>query len=212
MKKKRMKKMISVCLSILLMGALVFPVASFGGQYQDVPQNAWYAEDVNYVQSQGIMSGTSETTFSPNMKMTRGMIVTVLHRMAGSPSLEGPWGYPYSDVNGAAYYAQAVYWARAEGIVSGYSASKFGPKDAITRQQLAAMLYQYSVYRGQMVPADGNLYHFNDAYQVSDWAWSSMRWAVGQNLINGDENGNLRPKAKATRAEVASILARYHKG
>lgn len=208
--KKVSKKALSAFLSIVLIGSL-FPFAAFGAGFNDVSKNAWYAEDVDFVQSQGLMTGTTATTFSPKMATTRGMIVSVLYRMAGSPTLEGAWGYPYSDVNSKAYYAQAVYWARAEGIVSGYSTSKFGPNDAVTREQLAAMLQKYSKYTGMDVTGGGNLYHFNDSYLVNNWAWDAMRWAVGEKIIGGDQKNNLNPQGKATRAEVASVLTRYVK-
>lgn len=210
MKKKVSKKVLSAVLSVLLLGTL-FPFTALGAGFSDVPKDAWYAEDVDYVQSQGLMTGTTATTFSPKMSTTRGMIVSVLHRMAGAPTLEGSWGYPYSDVNSKAYYSQAVYWARAKGIVSGYSADKFGPNDSITREQLAAMLHKYSKYMGMDVNVGGNLYHFNDSHLVSSWAWDAMRWAVAENIIGGDQKGNLNPQGKATCAEVASVLARYVK-
>lgn len=208
--KKVSKKVLSAVMSILLIVTLL-PVTAFAANssFKDVPKNAWYAEAVDYVESQGLMMGTSSTTFSPNSATTRGMIVSILYRMAGSPNLESPVGYPYADVNSKAYYANAVYWARQQGIVAGYSASKFGPNDPITREQMARILCQYSKYAGRDVSGRANLYVFKDGGKVSNWAWDAMRWAVADKVFSGDTRGYLQPQGKATRAQVASVLMRY---
>ena len=108
--------------------------------FSDVAADAWYADAVTYVRDNGLMSGTSDTTFTPGGTMTRGMLVTTLYRMAGSPSLENEdLGYPFADVPGDAWYADGVYWARTEGVVGGYGNNTFGPDDPVTREQAAAI-------------------------------------------------------------------------
>ncbi len=113
--------------------------------YSDVDADSWYADAVEYVRDNGLMSGTSETTFAPDGTMTRGMLATTLYRIAGSPSLENEnLGYPYADVPGDAWYAGGVYWARLAGVVSGYSDEQFGPNDPVTREQIATILWRYA--------------------------------------------------------------------
>ena len=108
----------------------------------------WFYEAVQYVYDKGMMTGVSADRFAPASTTTRGMIVTILYRLAGSPDIEDEnWGYPYVDVDANAYYGTAVYWARLNGIASGYSDERFGPDDAITREQLAVMLYRFAKRR-----------------------------------------------------------------
>lgn len=174
--------------------------------FVDVRAGAWYYDAVRYVHEHGLMAGTSAKTFDPNVITTRGMIVTVLYRLAGCPDIENRnWGYPYADVDSTAYYGTAVYWARLSGIVAGYSSELFGPNDPITREQFAVMLYRFA---GQPSVPDLTL-TFSDADQVSGYASDAMRWAVGAGIISGKGNGILDPKGDATRAQAAAMLMRF---
>lgn len=178
--------------------------------FADVAADAWYADAVQYVYENGMMSGTSETTFSPDVTTTRGMIVTILYRLEGSPDLLNEnLGYPYADVDANAYYADAVYWARQNGIVSGMSAEQFAPNDAITREQMAAILYRYAQFKGYDVSAKADLSVYTDAAQVSTYATDAMAWANGAQLITGTSQATLTPAGNATRAQVATILMRF---
>lgn len=178
--------------------------------FADVAADAWYADAVQYVYENGMMSGTSETTFSPDVTTTRGMIVTILYRLEGSPDLSNEnLGYPYADVDANAYYADAVYWARQNGIVSGMSAEQFAPNNAITREQMAAILYRYAQFKGYDVSAKADLSVYTDAAQVSAYATDAMAWANGAQLITGTSQATLTPAGNATRAQVATILMRF---
>ena len=178
--------------------------------FADVAADAWYADAIQYVYENGMMSGTSETTFSPDLTTTRGMIVTILYRLEGSPDLSNEnLGYPYADVDANAYYADAVYWARQNGIVSGMSAEQFAPNNAITREQMAAILYRYAQFKGYDVSAKADLSVYTDAAQVSTYATDAMAWANGAQLITGTSQATLTPAGNATRAQVATILMRF---
>ena len=178
--------------------------------FADVAADAWYADAVQYVYENGMMSGTSETAFSPDLTTTRGMIVTILYRLEGSPDLSNEnLGYPYADVDANAYYADAVYWARQNGIVSGMSAEQFAPNNAITREQMAAILYRYAQFKGYDVSAKADLSVYTDAAQVSTYATDAMAWANGAQLIAGTSQATLTPAGNATRAQVATILMRF---
>lgn len=178
--------------------------------FADVAADAWYADAVQYVYENSMMSGTSETTFSPDLTTTRGMIVTILYRLEGSPNLSNEnLGYPYADVDANAYYADAVYWARQNGIVSGMSAEQFAPNNAITREQMAAILYRYAQFKGYDVSAKADLSVYTDAAQISTYATDAMAWANGAQLITGTSQATLTPAGNATRAQVATILMRF---
>ncbi len=183
------------------------PAAPVGLPFADVSSSDWFYNDVRYVYEKGIMDGTGADRFSPNAPLTRAMIVTILYRMAGSPSVSG--SSDFTDVAAGKWFAKAVAWAAANGIVNGYGDSLFGPNDPVTREQLAAILYRYAVYGGMTaVTLEENLGSFADTAQLSAYAIQAMNWAVGQGLINGSGN-NLVPKAQATRAQVAAIIHRY---
>ena len=183
------------------------PAAPVGLPFADVSGSDWFYNDVRYVYEKGIMDGTGIDRFSPNAPLTRAMIVTILYRMAGSPSVSG--SSDFTDVAAGKWFAKAVAWAAANGIVNGYGDSLFGPNDPVTREQLAAILYRYAVYGGMTaVTLEENLGGFADTAQLSAYAIQAMNWAVGQGLINGS-GSNLVPKAQATRAQVAAIIHRY---
>ncbi len=183
------------------------PAAPVGLPFADVSGSDWFYNDVRYVYEKGIMDGTGADRFSPNAPLTRAMIVTILYRMAGSPSVSG--SSDFTDVAAGKWFAKAVAWAAANGIVNGYGSGLFGPNDPVTREQLAAILYRYAVYGGMTaVTLEENLGGFADTAQLSAYAIQAMNWAVGQGLINGS-GSNLVPKAQATRAQVAAIIHRY---
>ena len=183
------------------------PAAPVGLPFADVSGSDWFYNDVRYVYEKGIMDGTGADRFSPNAPLTRAMIVTILYRMAGSPSVSG--SSDFTDVAAGKWFAKAVAWAAANGIVNGYGSGLFGPNDPVTREQLAAILYRYAVYGGvTAVTLEENLGSFADTAQLSAYAIQAMNWAVGQGLINGS-GSNLVPKAQATRAQVAAIIHRY---
>ena len=183
------------------------PAAPVGLPFADVSSSDWFYNDVRYVYEKGIMDGTGADRFSPNAPLTRAMIVTILYRMAGSPAMSG--ASDFKDVDSNKWFAKAVAWAAANGIVNGYGSGLFGPNDPVTREQLAAILYRYAVYGGMTaVTLEENLGSFADTAQLSAYAIQAMNWAVGQGLINGS-GSNLVPKAQATRAQVAAIIHRY---
>ena len=175
--------------------------------FGDVSVSDWFYDDVRYVYANGIMDGTSSDRFAPNAPLTRAMIVTILYRMAGSPAMSG--ASDFKDVDSNKWFAKAVAWAAANGIVNGYGSGLFGPNDPVTREQLAAILYRYTAYCKASTTANGdNLAGFADLSTVSGYAIESMNWAVSEKLLKG-ANGKLDPKADATRAQVAAIIHRY---
>lgn len=176
------------------------------GQFYDVPENAWYHDAVTYVYENNLMNGTSGTKFSPDDYTSRAMLVTILYRMAGEPDAENPIFY---DIPGNAYYAEAVAWAAARGIVTGVSSTAFGPDDSVTREQLATFLCRYAAYHGIDTTTTNALTEFVDSDEISEYAMEAMGWACDQGLITGKSSTMLEPKDYATRAEVALVLTRY---
>ena len=174
--------------------------------FTDVAENAWYADAVQYVYEKGIMNGTSTTSFSPNETTTRAMIVTMLHRLEDTPSAVSSG---FTDVAAGAWYADAVAWAAANGVVNGISDSSFAPETAITREQLATILYRYAQLKGYDVSVSGNLSGYADVSQISEYAITAMQWANENGLITGNTATTLNPQGNATRAEVATILMRF---
>ena len=175
--------------------------------FTDVKETDWFYGSVEWAWRVGLMNGTSDTLFSPGITTSRGMIVTLLYRLAGSP--EAPKGSPFADVSQTAYYAGPVAWAAWNGIVTGYGASTFAPGDPITREQFAAILYRYAQYRGLDVSAAGSLSGYSDGGRVSAYARQAMAWANAAGLITGTGKGVLDPKGQATRAQAAAILQRF---
>ena len=176
--------------------------------FVDVNVNDWFYNDVVYVYVNGLMNGTSATTFAPYGITTRGQIVTILWRLEGQPAVSG--ACPFTDVAVGSYYETAITWAAANGIVTGYDATTFGPDDQITREQMAAILYRYAMGKQLASPAlVNNLAVFTDADKISAYAVEAMNWAVGQGLINGMGDGTVAPQGQAIRAQAAAILHRF---
>lgn len=173
--------------------------------FTDVADSDWFYDPVCFVYENGLMTGTSATTFEPNTSLSRAMLVAVLHRLEGSPAASAG---DFTDVADGDWYAQAVNWAASVGVVNGFDDGTFQPNTAITREQLAAILRNYAEYKGLDVSASGSLSTFTDAASVSDWAKESVEWAVGSGLLGGYEDSTLRPQGTTTRAEVASVLQR----
>ncbi len=174
--------------------------------FTDVSTGDWFYEAVRYVYENGLMNGTTEMTFAPNATTTRGMIVTILYRLEGEPAVSDG---SFTDVASGAYYADAIAWAAANGIVTGYGDGRFGPNDTITREQMATILYRYAAYKGYSVTSSGSLSGYGDAAQVSAYAEEAMAWANGANLVTGTTATTLSPRGSATRAQVATILMRF---
>ena len=177
--------------------------------YGDVEETDWYYEAVEFMSSNGLMGGVSQDEFEPQANLTRGMLVTILHRLEGEP--EAGAGGQFGDVASGLWYSDAVAWASANGLVGGYGNGNFGPKDNITREQMAQILYNYAKYKGFDITADENLDGYADGGNTSSWAETAMRWAVKNGLLQGRGDGRLDPTGTATRAEVAEILMRFIK-
>ena len=173
--------------------------------YLDVSEKAWYWNSVCYVTEKGIMNGTGNQRFSPDVSTTRAMVVTILYRLEGSPSVSGS---SFRDEQAESYYADAVAWAEQNGIVNGTGNGAFSPDSEITREQLAAILYRYAQYKGQDVSGTAELNDYIDCIQVQEYARSAMEWACATGLIQGTNDKALQPRAAATRAQVATILQR----
>ena len=180
--------------------------------FTDVVAGSWYFDAALYASSHNLMLGTSPTEFSPNITMTRGMLVTVLYRMNGSPSVSGKT--PFTDVRTDEWYSAAVLWAYQNGIVTGMSDTTFDPINNVTREQMATILFRYTKTAApDKAKASADLSGFADAGSVNDWAVDAMRWAVGQKLIAGitlEQSVYLQPRGNATRAQAATVLTRYY--
>ena len=191
-------------LAVILSLSISVPAFAAVGDtgFADVGADSWYADAAVYCRDNGLMSGTSATTFSPDTPMTRAMLAAVLYRLEGSPAVSG--SDAFTDTAEGAWYADAVLWASQNGIVSGYGGGLFGTDDPITREQLATILWRYS----DSPSADaGN--DFADEGTISSWADTAVDWARSNGYINGMEGNRFAPKGQATRAQVAAILMRY---
>ncbi len=177
-------------------------------RYVDVPaENHWAHQGIDYCMNRGLMQGTDDTHFSPSVRMTRAMMVTVLYRAAGSPSVDG-MPQPFSDLN-SAWYQDAVTWAYNIGITGGVSEDRFAPGDLVTREQLVAMLYRYRQLTHATPAMMNALDPFADAGSVSSWAAEPMRWAVTSGVLTGVSASQLSPAGTANRAQMATILMRF---
>ena len=175
--------------------------------YADVAASDWYYDAVTYVTENGLMNGVGDDSFAPTTNITRGMMVTILYRLDGSPAVSA--SSTFADVAAGAYYSDAVAWASANGIVNGVTDTTFDPTANITREQLAAMLYRYAQFKGYDVSASEALTGYTDADSVSDYAVSAMQWAVGAGLVNGRTATTIAPQGTASRAEAAAMLMRF---
>ena len=172
--------------------------------FADTPEGAWYYDAVSHVYANGLMDGVSATTFAPDANMTRAMLVTILWRMEGGPVVNCLM--PFNDVDGGAWYAEAVRWAASEGIVTGVSGTIFAPNAEITREQFAAMLWRYA---GAPVGGGMAVSEFTDGASVSDYAADAVTWALSEGVLTGMGDGALAPQGTATRAQAAAMLMRF---
>ena len=174
--------------------------------FVDVAAEEWYGEAVAAVYARGLMTGTAEDTFAPELAATRGMVVSILHRLAGSPTVNAE---VFEDVAVDDWYGQAVAWAANEGIASGTSAETFSPNAAVTREQLTALLCNFVAQQGMDTTARSDLSNFDDAAAVSDWAQDAVSWAHAEGLLAGTSATTLSPQGEATRAQLAAMLVRF---
>ena len=175
--------------------------------FDDVLPGAWYEDAVRYVYERGLMTGTGDDSFSPDIVTDRGMVAVILWRVVGSPRVdEQP---SFDDVDYEDYYGDAVRWTATEGVATGYEDGRFGPGDSITREQLAVMLYRFAKLEECDVNAVTDLMDFPDAEQVSDFAQEAMTWACARGIIRGVGGISLAPTSNASRAEVATMIMRF---
>ena len=175
--------------------------------FTDVSEKDWFYNDAMFVYKNGLMLGTSKTLFGPHGTVTRGMMATILWRMEGSLAPKGE--NSFTDVEAGRWYADAITWTTENGIFAGYSKDKFGPDDPITREQLTAIFYRSADYKGYKLTVTENLYKFEDADKITDYAKTVMQWAVGNGLIKGKSENLLDPQGTATRAEISAMLHRF---
>ncbi len=200
------KRVLSILLIAVLLATFVAPVAAASvSQFTDVKPGVWYYNAVDYVTQHGLFAGTSSTTFSPNSSMTRGMFVTVLGRLAHADTSKYT-NTRFKDVEANRYYTPYVEWAATYGIVTGMTNTTFSPNAAITREQIATILYRFAGKTGNDTTYTSDAFNsFSDKKSVSNYAQEPLKWATSKKVINGD-NGNIKPKRDATRAEVAQML------
>lgn len=175
-------------------------------EFTDLDLSLWYHDGIHYTVEHHLMKGTGEHRFSPGSATTRAMLVTVLFRFEGAQCTARCL---FTDIEADAWYADAVAWAAANGIVEGYGNGHFGPQDPITREQMATILWRYAAYRGYDVSATGELSTFADGQNTARWAQRGMEWAVGAGLIIGKENRHLDPQGYAVRSEFATMIMRF---
>lgn len=177
--------------------------------FVDVSKNSWYYDAVKYVYENGIMAGTGDTTFAPEMLLTRAQAVQMLYNLEGKPQVTGESGF--SDLAQGAYYLDAVTWASQNKVVAGMGDGTFQPDTQVSREQFAQMLYNFAQFKGYDLTSTGDLTQFPDAGKISSWAQTAMGWANGNGLINGHDTGAIDPQGTATRAQAASILMNFDK-
>ena len=200
--------------SLFLAGALslqMIPVAhAVTKSYSDVSSKDWFYDSVSYMTEHGLMSGTSSDTFSPGSSMTRGMLSTVMYKHEGAPAYSA--GKTFSDIQDNTWCRDAVLWAAAQGIVSGYEDGTFKESSNITREQIAVILYRYAMDNGLLTKKNAaDISKYGDQPTISSWAREAISWAIANSLIAGTDEGKLLPQGYATRAQVATILARFYR-
>ncbi len=178
--------------------------------FTDVAEEQWFYDAVKYVYDAELMNGVTETTFEPDSNLTRGMLATILYRMAGMPAITGE-GNAFTDVAAGSWYADAIDWAAENGIVEGYGDGTFFPDNDITREQMATILYRYAQYMDVDVSVgeDTNILSYADFDEISEYAIPALQWACGAGVITGVTEDTLVPQGTATRAQVSTILMRY---
>ena len=175
--------------------------------FVDVAEGDWFYDAVVYAYQNELMDGVGGNRFAPNSETTRAQLVTILYRLEGQPAVSGD--LPFTDVETGTWYTDAILWAAQNNIVNGVSDTEFAPGDDLTRQQLVTILYRYAEAKGYDVSASADLSGYPDADQVQDYAQPAMAWAVAENIIQGMEDGTLKPAGNASRAQIATILMRF---
>ena len=204
MTKKRTFKMCWAGLTALALTLSAAPVRAAKTTYQDVDEGAWYAASVAFCQQHELMEGASSGSFEPDGLLTRGVLAEALYRLAGSPAPEGEEEAPFTDVGAEHPNVAAIRWAKAGGVVSGYEDGSFGPEDPITREQIAALLWND---RGREEPGEAAPY--TDRAEVSDWAAGAVEWAYGVRLMQGTPEGAFLPQSNTSRAQGAAVIMNY---
>lgn len=207
--KNTIKRLLAMALAVCLTLS-VLPISGSAAEvktFTDVNTDSWFYGDIRFVCEKSLMIGTSDQTFSPNEKMSRAMLTTVLYRLAGSPVVEAT--AVFADVPAGLWYSDAITWASENHVVEGYGNDLFGPNDPITREQLVTMLYQYAGKTGSDITESKALDSFNDAAEVHEWALDAMQWAYAAGVVIGRSSQCLAPQASATRAEAAAMLHRF---
>jgi 2',3'-cyclic-nucleotide 2'-phosphodiesterase/3'-nucleotidase len=204
MKRRLIALLLAVVLVAALLPAAYAAEASF--PFTDVPSGSWSRAGVAYAWENGLMKGTGGTTFSPKTLLTRGMFITTLYRMAGSPAVTDKTSFP--DVAADSYYADAAAWGKAQKIVSGSSDGLFHPEDVIQRQQFAVMLCNYAKLKGWDTASTTGMTYYDDAGSVAEYAAPAVCWTLAKGYLNGTSASTLSPTAGTTREQAAVILAR----
>ena len=175
--------------------------------FTDVPENAWYHEGVEHVYANYIMNGTSSSSFSPSIPVSRGMIMQILYNLAGQPDVEGSSGF--TDVSGGYWGADAIAWAVENGVAEGFGDGTFRPDDSLTREQMAVVLHNFAYRMGWDISASGDLSGFTDIPEGEYWARDALAWAYGEGLITGTSESTMEPNAQTPRAQIAVIMMRF---
>ena len=209
MKHTACRRAIALALILVMLAGILPVTASAAGnpRFDDVRPADWFYSSVETVCGKGLMTGTTTRTFRPELPVTRGMLVTILYRLENYPKTAS--GSPFADVAAGSYYEKAIRWAAANKIVTGYDAAHFGPDDALTREQLAAILYRYAEAMGYDVSSGLSHTLYADAAEVSGYAQTAVDWAIAEGFLKGKDGWKLCPKSAATRAELAVILTRF---
>ena len=198
---KRMGAILMALALVLSLNLTAFAAVEDTG-FSDVAADAWYADAVEYVRDNGLMSGTSATTFAPEGTMTRAMLATTLYRAAGSPAVSG--SDSFTDTADGAWYADAVLWASQRGVISGYGNNLFGTNDPVTREQIATILWRYAGSPSADAGQD-----FADESEIASYAAAAVDWARANGVVSGVDGNRFLPGSNATRAQVATILRNY---
>ena len=167
----------------------------------------WFYDAVAYVYENGIMAGTSDTTFEPGMLLDRAMAAQLFYNLESKPAVTGD--STFTDVTSGHWAVGAITWAAQNDIVAGIGGNLYDPDGNVTREQFAVMLYKYARFKGYDLTAAGDLTQFPDAASISSWAETALSWANGKGLINGHDNGAIDPQGNTTRAQAASIMKNF---
>lgn len=207
--KKGFCRILALFLCVLVVG---FPQRATAAEqtFTDVDQDAWYASAVEYVHEKDWMNGVGNNRFAPQATLDRATFAQILYNLAGQPELDSNVGHMnflgFNDVNPNSWYKTPTYWVYWKGLASGTGDGKFSPSQAVTREQMAQMLFRYAKATGNDVTFTQAAEKFPDYKESSSWAGDALNWAVSHNILAGDDKGNLNPTAPATRAEVAQLL------